>query len=531
MTDTFEHLKTALADRYTIEHELGAGGMATVYLAHDVKHDRKVAVKVLRPELAAAIGPERFLREIKIAANLTHPHIVPLHDSGEADGFLYYVMPFIDGESLRQLLQREGRLDTGRAVDITAKVGDALSYAPRRNIVHRDIKPENILFSEEHPMVADFGIARAVSTAGGVEMTRTGIALGTPGYMSPEQAAGMRELDARTDVYSLAAVCYEMLVGETPGMWPADEAVKLGRFIDAPPAHRTHLDATGGSIEVALIRALAMRSQDRFANVEAFVAAVTGEGDAGRRYDDDEVRAIVKRAAERQAEHPTEEGQFSLGTVQQIAAGVGLSAERVERAAKELEFREPAEPPTDRGPAEIWLGSATRLESLRIIDGELPQSAYDDLVEEIQATFDVVGQIATLGRSLMWNTVHSGSGGGRVIQVRVTSRGGQTRISVQESVREMAGIVFGGVMGGGGGGGTGMIVGIGVGALGAGPIVGLIAAGWVGGMYLLARKIFRTVTQGKRPELEDLADRLAGIAAGAMHRQVGARPVPRALPE
>ena len=427
MSDTFERLKAALAAHYAIQEELGAGGMATVYLAHDVKHDRKVAVKVLRPELAAAIGPERFLREIKIAANLTHPHIVPLHDSGEADGFLYYVMPFIDGESLRQLLQREGRLDTGRAVDITAKVGDALSYAHRRNIVHRDIKPENILFSEEHPMVADFGIARAVSTAGGVEMTRTGIALGTPGYMSPEQAAGMRELDARTDVYSLAAVCYEMLVGETPGMWPADEAVKLGRFIDAPPAHRTHLDATGRSIEVALIRALAMRSQDRFANVEAFVSALTGEGDAGRRYDDDEVRAIVKRAAERQAEHPTEEGQFSLGTVQQIAAGVGLSAERVERAAKELEFREPAGPPTDRGPAEIWLGSPTRLESLRIIDGELPQSAYDDLVEEIQATFDVVGQIATLGRSLMWNTVYSGSGGGRVIQVRVTSRGGQTR--------------------------------------------------------------------------------------------------------
>ena len=147
MSDTFERLKAALAAHYAIQEELGAGGMATVYLAHDVKHDRKVAVKGLRPELAAAIGPERFLREIKIAANLTHPHIVPLHDSGEADGFLYYVMPFIDGESLRQLLQREGRLDTGRAVDITAKVGDALSYAHRRNIVHRDIKPENILFS------------------------------------------------------------------------------------------------------------------------------------------------------------------------------------------------------------------------------------------------------------------------------------------------------------------------------------------------------------------------------------------------
>ena len=202
MPDLLDRLKTALSDRYAIEREIGAGGMATVYLAEDVKHDRKVAVKVLRPELAAALGPERFLREIKIAANLTHPHILPLHDSGEADGFLYYVMPYVEGETLRDRIRREGQLPLDEALHITREVADALSHAHDRGVVHRDIKPENILFEGGHAVIADFGIARAVTEASGEQLTETGMSVGTPAYVSPEQALGEGDVDGRSDLYS-----------------------------------------------------------------------------------------------------------------------------------------------------------------------------------------------------------------------------------------------------------------------------------------------------------------------------------------
>jgi len=203
-----EELKVALADRYVIESELGEGGMATVYLAHDVKHDRKVALKVLRPELAAVIGADRFLAEIKTTANLQHPHILPLHDSGEAEGFLYYVMPYLEGESLRDRLDREKQLPVDAAVTIVREVADALDYAHRHEVIHRDIKPENILLHDGRATVADFGIALAVSTAGDTRMTETGMSLGTPHYMSPEQAMGQRELTPASDVYALGAVLY-----------------------------------------------------------------------------------------------------------------------------------------------------------------------------------------------------------------------------------------------------------------------------------------------------------------------------------
>ena len=215
MPEIVDRLKTGLADRYAIEREIGAGGMATVYLAEDLKHHRKVAVKVLRPELAATIGAERFLREIEIAAGLNHPHIVPLHDSGEADGFLYFVMAYIDGESLRSKLERQKQLPVEEAVDITRTVASALEYAHRQGIVHRDIKPENILLYQGEAVVADFGIALAVSVAGGERLTQTGLPIGTPAYMSPEQISGDRVLDRKTDIYSLACVAYEMLAGVT----------------------------------------------------------------------------------------------------------------------------------------------------------------------------------------------------------------------------------------------------------------------------------------------------------------------------
>jgi serine/threonine-protein kinase len=218
MTHPPDRLAAALADRYSFERELGAGGMATVYLAADRKHDRKVAIKVLKPELAAVLGGERFVQEIKTTAQLQHPHILPLFDSGEADGFLYYVMPFIEGETIREKLNRETQFGIDEAVRLTRAIADALDYAHRHGVIHRDIKPENILLHDGRPMVMDFGIALAVSAAAGGRMTETGLSLGTPYYMSPEQATADKAISARSDVYSLASVLYEMLAGEPPHM-------------------------------------------------------------------------------------------------------------------------------------------------------------------------------------------------------------------------------------------------------------------------------------------------------------------------
>ena len=216
MTDAVARLSAALAGQYVIERELGAGGMATVYLARDIKHDRQVALKVLRPELAAVLGADRFVVEIKTTAALQHPHILPLFDSGTADSFLYYVMPFIDGETLRARLDRERQLGVEEAVRIAREVADALDYAHRHGVIHRDIKPENILLHDGRPMVADFGIALAVSAAAGGRMTETGLSLGTPHYMSPEQAMGEREITPKADIYALGCVLYEMLTAEPP---------------------------------------------------------------------------------------------------------------------------------------------------------------------------------------------------------------------------------------------------------------------------------------------------------------------------
>jgi serine/threonine-protein kinase len=216
MTAHDSRLQQSLAERYTIQRELGRGGMATVYLAEDLKHRRFVAIKVLLPELASTLGPERFLREIEIASHLTHPHILPLYDSGATEGFLYYVMPYIEGESLRDRLRLEKQLPLDEAVGITRKVAAALAHAHGRGVIHRDIKPENILLADGEPIVADFGIAKAVTAAGGQPLTETGMALGTASYMSPEQALGESDLDARTDIYSLGCVLYEMLAGQPP---------------------------------------------------------------------------------------------------------------------------------------------------------------------------------------------------------------------------------------------------------------------------------------------------------------------------
>jgi len=274
MSEITSRLSAAFAERYLIERELGAGGMATVYLAHDRKHKRRVAIKVLRPELAAVLGAERFLREIETTAGLRHPHILPLYDSGEADGLLYYVMPLVEGESLRERIDRERQLPIDDALAIARDVADALGYAHARGVVHRDVKPENILLEGRHAVVADFGIARALRAAGADRLTETGLSIGTPMYMSPEQAAGDAELDGRSDLYSLGCVLYEMLGGQPPFTGPTAEAVTRQHLI-AEPAPITNLRPTvPDGVVGALTRTLAKNPADRFSPAAQFIAAL-----------------------------------------------------------------------------------------------------------------------------------------------------------------------------------------------------------------------------------------------------------------
>ncbi len=282
-TNQRDILNAALAGRYVIERELGSGGMATVYLANDVKHRRQVAVKVLRPELAAALGPDRFLREVEIAARLNHPHILALYDSGEADGLLFYVMPYVAGESLRHRLAREKQLPVAEALGITQQVASALGHAHAQHVIHRDIKPENILLYEGEAMVADFGIALAASAAAEDRLTEAGLAVGTPEYMSPEQGLGERELDARSDVYSLGCVLYELLAGEPPYTGRTAEAIMAKRFADPVPAVRRLRAAVPAGVEQALMKALARARADRFASTAAFVEALAASATAGPR--------------------------------------------------------------------------------------------------------------------------------------------------------------------------------------------------------------------------------------------------------
>ena len=279
MPDLVSRLKAALADRYRFERELGQGGMATVYLVHDLKHDRPVALKVLRPELAAAIGAERFLSEIKTTAHLQHPHILPLFDSGSADGFLFYVMPFVEGESLRDRLARERQLPMEEVRRITTDLAEALDYAHRHGVIHRDIKPENILLTEGGALLADFGIAVAVTTAGGSRLTETGMSVGTPYYMSPEQALGERTLDGRSDLYSLGCVVYEMLAAEPPFTGPSAQAILAKRFSEPVPHLRTVRDVPL-AVEQAVTRALARVPADRYPSAAEFVAALSGAATA-----------------------------------------------------------------------------------------------------------------------------------------------------------------------------------------------------------------------------------------------------------
>ena len=273
-------LTNALAERYAIDREIARGGMATVYVARDLRHDRRVAIKVLREELAAAVGAERFLAEIRVTASLVHPHILPLFDSGNADGLLWYAMPFVEGETLRSYLARAGQLPAAEAVRLAREVADALDHAHLRGIVHRDVKPENVLLQDGHALVADFGIALALDRAGGERITRTGFALGTPQYMAPEQAAGERVVDARVDVYALGVMLHEMLAGEPPFAASTRQAVVRRMMHELPPALATRRPDVAPFVDAAVQKALAKRPADRFPSAAAFAAVLAAPLDA-----------------------------------------------------------------------------------------------------------------------------------------------------------------------------------------------------------------------------------------------------------
>jgi serine/threonine-protein kinase len=292
-------LQTALSGRYALEREVGRGGMATVYLARDLQHDRQVAVKVLLPELAVTLGVERFLREIEVGTVLQHPHIVGVLDSGQTDGILYYTMPFVDGASLRDRLDREKQLPIDDAIAIARQVAEALAYAHSKGVIHRDIKPENILLGANGAMVADFGIARAVSVAGGETLTRTGMAVGTPTYMSPEQAMASREVTAESDIYSLACVMYEMLAGQPPFSGPTAMALLARHSLDNVPSLKIVRGTVPDAVEDAILRAMAKVPADRFHSALDFAAALTDhEGAARRRQESIAAQAIAAKTVQ-----------------------------------------------------------------------------------------------------------------------------------------------------------------------------------------------------------------------------------------
>ena len=272
MTDQQKRLDAALGEHYSITREVGAGGMATVYLAHDVKHDRQVALKVLRPELAAALGAERFPREIRIIAKFQHPHILGLYDSGETQGFLYYVMPFVEGESLAERLGREKQLPIGDVVRILREVADALAYAHARGVVHRDIKPGNVLLSGRHAVVTDFGVAKAVEAAGGDKITTIGMAVGTPHYMSPEQAMAQGDIDARTDIYALGILGYEMLAGRLPFAADTAQGILSAHVMEQPKDIREVRPGTPEPLAHAIMKCLAKNPADRWQTADELVA-------------------------------------------------------------------------------------------------------------------------------------------------------------------------------------------------------------------------------------------------------------------
>jgi TolB-like protein/tRNA A-37 threonylcarbamoyl transferase component Bud32 len=409
----FQRLRAALADRYRIEHVIGQGGMATVYLADDLRHQRKVAVKVLRPELAAALGPERFLREIRIAAQLQHPHILPLHDSGEADGFLFYVMPYVEGDSLRQKLEREGKLPVGEAVSIMHDVADALAHAHRRGVVHRDIKPDNVMLSDRHALVTDFGVAKAVSEATGRrDLTTAGVALGTPAYMAPEQAAADPQVDHRADIYAVGIVAYEMLTGRFPFEHETPQQLLAARVTQEPVPVLDVRPAIPTGVAQVVMRCLAREVAERWQTADELVQALEA-GTTGPSVRSD-VGSRVRIAS--RPRHPWRVAMAAAGAV-----AIGVTAWLLVPRGRDTPVAEALDPARiavlyfdDRSPeqnmgyladglTESLIQELSRVEALRVIsrNGVRPYRGgavtLDSIVRALEVGTIVEGSVARSG--------------------------------------------------------------------------------------------------------------------------------------
>ena len=410
MTDLAAELDRILSDRYSIERPLGRGGMATVYLARDLRHHRRVALKLLHPELASLVGPERFLREIDLTADLNHPHILPLFDSGSIDlrgtALPFYVMPYVEGETLRERLTREGALPLEEALQIGREAADALGYAHSRGIVHRDIKPENILLAQGHAVVADFGIARAFDAASVGEtarLTETGVAIGTAAYMSPEQATGSRDIDARSDIYSLGCVVYEMVTGETPFTGPSVQAIIAKRMLTSAPSVRTVRDTVPPSVDLAIQKALARIPGDRFFTAQQFRDALTPG-------------ALAPTASLPGQRVPRRWGWAAAGVViLAIITGLLIVAARPEPPAGVaiLPFRNISDEPESQyfadGMTEEMTSALSKIEGLRVIGGS--------------SVAGFAGRdVAEVGRELAVGSVLDGSVRRNQDQVRITIR-------------------------------------------------------------------------------------------------------------
>ncbi len=542
MTELLEQLRTALAEQYEVRRELGRGGMSTVFLARDRKHERDVALKLLRPDLASAVGSDRFLREIKLTAALNHPHILPLLDSGAIDGLVWYAMPYVTGGSLRTRLLRAGTLPLEEAIRIARQVATALDYAHRLGIVHRDVKPENILFSEGHAVVADFGVARAVTVVDRQTLTRSGFPVGTLGYMSPEQAAGRTDLDEKTDVFGLGCVVYEMLVGETPAGWPMPEDSRLGHFGEAPLEHRARLDALPGRVEQSLTRALAFRAADRFETAGAFVDALEAALTGREPIADADARAILARAAGDAAARKTETGQalaeieegraLTIGTLEQAAAGVGIEPARVRAAARELGLAgggTTGPVPAPAGgvgsgafPRSVSSGgfvpkpvapdvsyAKSRLQATRLLGLRVEEENLVGLVQEIEEELELLGHASIVGSTLTWSPAGQGTEG-RQLVVTVRPRGEGTEVHLEERF-EMTGwrqwAPGWGVAGG-------ALVGAAFGAsLGIGDpgIIATVLPGAFAGAWLTVKGFENTFVQSRSPELQRLLERLSRV--------------------
>jgi serine/threonine-protein kinase len=545
--DAFNRFAAALAGQYELEREIGRGGMGIVYLARDARLDRRVAIKTLPPHLANdPVVRERFLREARTAARLSHPNIVPIHRADEIGGHVFFVMGFVDGESLAQRIRRLGPLDPREVLRVLTDVASALGYAHGNGVIHRDVKAENILLDSKtsRALVTDFGIARLAEAA---PLTATGQVLGTVYYVSPEQVSGER-VDARSDIYSLGVVGFLALSGRFPFDAELASAVLIAHVTKSAPPLHTVSQHTPGPLADIIDRCLSKDPAARFQHCDELIAALAEVRDDVERamivnqglnaapsppklVSDTEAQEIWHRAAELQAmtgvtprptapvvepRDPARDGSltsgFGLREVRDAAVEAGIPAKYVEQAFAEHGLSASARAPVvvdDRSPPAHWFpGSPTRLEYEVVVNGEMPVQEFDVLLDVIRRHVGESGSVGSVGRSFTWQSTSR-----RSLQVSVFPRAGKTTIRVSEQLRNLAGGLFGGIMGGYGGGSSGVWIAIGVGVAHS-PLLGLGL--WMGNLalaYAVARGIFDGMSERRQAALHTLAEELAAEAS------------------